>query len=86
MQVSEALRKLAEGIRKNLIDPIIGAGWGLLATFFHVDFEPFSIAPVLPIRNSVAHVVKKRPSAEIQPPDQHATEVTEVTNIIAAQS
>ena len=54
--------------------------------FLHKNLEAPAVAPVLPVRHGIADAVKKRAAAEIEPTNEHATEMAEVTYLVVAEA
>ena len=50
--------------------------------FVDVNLETLAIALVLPVGDAVADIVEKRVAAEVEPPDEHATEMADVADIV----
>jgi len=70
--------------RRLSIDPVVGAGRRIFLVLLHVDFEFSAIALVAPVGHLVAHAEEERTAAEVEPANEHAAEVAEVADIIAA--
>jgi len=52
--------------------------------FLHEDFELAAIALVTPVGHFIANAEEEGASAEIEPADEHAAEVAEVGDVVAA--
>ena len=80
-----SLRETEFGVTANRgsVDPVIGARGRLVLVFLHVDFEAFAIALVAPVCHFVADAEEEGAATEVDPADEHATEVAKVADIIA---
>jgi len=83
-----SLRETEFGVTANRgsVDPVIGARGRLVLVFLHVDFEAFAIALVAPVCHFVADAEEEGAATEVDPADEHATEVAKVADIIAPRS
>lgn len=75
------LSKLAQ-----LVYPVVGAGRRLVLGFLHIDLEAFAVPLILPVRHFVAHAIEERTAAEVEPTDQHATEMAEMADAVAGRA
>jgi len=54
--------------------------------FLHKNLEAPAVAPVLPVRHGIADAIKKGAAAEIEPANEHAAEMAEVTYLVVAEA
>src|SRR5713226_4502344 len=66
-----------------LVDPVVGARGGFFLVLVDVDLEALAIAFVLPVSDRVADAVEERASAEIKPPNEHASKMAHVANVVS---
>src|SRR6266850_3014026 len=64
------------------VDPIVRPGRRLFLVLVDVDLKALAIALVLPVGDRVADVVEEGAPAEIDPTDEHAAKMTDVTDVI----
>lgn len=63
---------------------MVGARRGrFVAAFLHVDFETLAVLLVLPVGYFIANAEQEGPTSEIEPADEHTSEMTEMTDTVA---
>jgi len=70
--------------REGLVDPVVGAAGWVLFVFVDVDLEALFVALVFPIADGVADAVEERAATEIDVGDEHAAEMADVCDVVAA--
>src|SRR5271165_1139029 len=67
-----------------LVYPVIGAArrW-FVAVLPHVDFEAFAVLLVLPVGHFIADTKEERTATEVDPANEHSTQVAKMANAVA---
>src|SRR5258708_36761408 len=69
-----------------LVTPVLGGGGGgVLLVLVDVDLEALAIAFVLPVSDRVADAIEERTASEIEPPNEHSTQMADVTHVISGR-
>src|SRR3984957_19375188 len=67
-----------------LVDPVVGAAGWVLFVFVDVDLEALFVALVFPITDGVADAVEERAATQVDVGDEHAAEMADVCDVVAA--
>src|ERR1700733_4682707 len=68
------------------VQPVVGAGRGLILLVADVDFEFFLEAAALPVGIGIAQVVAERSAAQINVANEHSAEMADVADVVTGRA